>query len=29
LDFYLLSSQRYKCNPILLLFIHDDIIKIY
>jgi hypothetical protein len=29
LDFYLLSSRRYKCNSILFLFIHDDIIKIY
>jgi hypothetical protein len=29
LDFCLLSSRRYKCNPILFLFIHDDIIKIY
>jgi hypothetical protein len=24
LDFYLLSSQRYKCNTILFLFIHDN-----
>jgi hypothetical protein len=29
LDFYLLSSRRYKCNSILFLFIHDDIIKLY
>jgi hypothetical protein len=25
--FYLLSSRRYKCNSMLFLFIHDDIIK--
>jgi hypothetical protein len=29
LDFCLLSSRRYKCNSILFMFIHDDIIKIY
>jgi hypothetical protein len=29
LDFCLLSSRRYKCNSILFIFIHDDIIKIY
>jgi hypothetical protein len=29
LDFCLLSNQRYKCNSILFMFIHDDIIKIY
>jgi hypothetical protein len=27
LFFYLLSSRRYKCNPVLFLFIHDYIIK--
>jgi hypothetical protein len=29
LDFYLLSSRRYKCNSILFLFIHVNIKKIY
>jgi hypothetical protein len=29
LDFYLLSSQRYKCNSILFLFIHDNRKKRY
>jgi hypothetical protein len=29
LDFYLLSSRRYKCNSIWFFFIHDDIIKPY
>jgi hypothetical protein len=29
LDFYLLSSRRYKCNSILFMFIHDKIIKIF
>jgi hypothetical protein len=29
LDFYLLWSRRLKCNSVLFMFIHDDIIKIY
>jgi hypothetical protein len=29
LYFHLLSSRRYKCNSILFLFIHDNIIKMY
>jgi hypothetical protein len=29
LDFYLLSSRRYKCNSILFLFIHDNRKKRY
>jgi hypothetical protein len=27
LYFYLLSSRRYKCNPVLFLYIHDYIIN--
>jgi hypothetical protein len=29
LDFRLLSSRRYKCNPILFIFVYDDLIKTY